>query len=471
MEDNRIQNDNSSVNVIELTDNTDLMDLSAPAPGPASPENSTGDMPETAYSPSFMQNKVRSARGLRDTLLIVTVGILGIVKAAAVIFLVWFLSTQVGVTSASAEDIGKAASQGIFNFSGKVISSELETKLEAIKARIDMYYLFDQSETDFETGILKGYVNSLGDPYTVYYSPDEFKDLMESTSGRFSGIGVVVQQNTNGFITVVRPYLSGPGYAAGIRADDIIYKVSGEEVTGQDLSLVVSKIKGDAGTTVDLQIYRPSTGEYIDMTVERAEIEIQTITHEMLIENIGYIAMTSFDEVTYNQFMSAYHDLKNQGMKALIVDIRDNGGGLLNSVTDILDDLLPAGVLTYTEDRDGNREYYRSAASASLDVPTVVLVNGYSASASEIFTGVMKEYGAATIIGTKTFGKGIVQVILALNDGSAVKITSSRYFLPSGICIHEEGVEPDIVIDADAETEEDEQLNKAIEVLMEKMAE
>ena len=158
-------------------------------------------------------------------------------------------------------------------------------------------------------------------------------------------------------------------------------------------------------------------------------------------------------------------------MQALIVDIRDNGGGLLNSVTDILDDLLPAGVLTYTEDRDGNREYYRSGASASLDVPAVVLVNGYSASASEIFTGVMKEYGAATIVGTKTFGKGIVQVILALGDGSALKVTSSRYFLPSGICIHGEGVEPDVVIEADPESEVDEQLNKAIEILLEKITE
>lgn len=470
MEENRNQTENYITNIIDLTDNTEIMDLTDKPEDPGQ-ENDTAAQAGTYGKAPYVSREVRSARGLRDTLLIILVAILGIVKTAVIIFAVWFLTTQVGVTSASAEDIGKTASQGIFNFGGKVITSDLETKLEAIKARIDTYFLFDQSEVDFETGILKGYMNALGDPYTVYYSPDEFKDLMESTSGRYSGIGVVVQQNTNGFITVVRPYLTGPGYAAGIRTDDIIYKVNGEEVTGQDLSLVVTKIKGEAGTTVDLQIYRPSTGEYIDMTVERAELEIETITYEMLEDYIGCISMTSFDEVTYDQFMTAYRDLKNQGMQALIVDIRDNGGGLLSSVTDILDDLLPAGVLTYTEDRDGNREYYRSAASASLDIPAVVLVNGYSASASEIFTGVMKEYGAATIIGTKTFGKGIVQLILALNDGSAVKITSSRYFLPSGICIHGEGIEPDIVIEADAETEEDEQLEKAIEVLKEKLAE
>ena len=461
------QNDNHSTNVIELMDNTEFVDLSdTPAAPLEKPES-----PQDTAVPAAYQRKVNSARGLRDTLLIVLVAVLGVVKAAALIFAIWFLTTQVAVTSTSAEDVGKTASQGIFNFSSKVISSELEKKLDSMKAMIDTYFLFDKSEADFETGILKGYMDALGDPYTVYYSPEEFDELMESTSGRYSGIGVVVQQNTNGFITVVRPYLTGPGYAAGIRTDDIIYKVNGEEVTGQDLSLVVTRIKGEAGTTVDLQIYRPSTGEYIDMTVERAEMEIETITYEMLVDNIGYIAMTSFDEVTYDQFMKAYNDLKGQGMQALIVDIRDNGGGLLSSVTDILDDLLPAGVLTYTEDRDGNREYYRSAASASLDVPTVVLVNGYSASASEIFTGVMKEYGAATIVGTKTFGKGIVQVILALGDGSAVKITSSRYFLPSGVCIHGEGIEPDVVIEADPDTEEDDQLMKAIEILMEKMTE
>ena len=470
MEENRNQSDNYNTNVIDLANDSEIMDISDRPAVQEQPEQS--DVRTAAYPASpYMDRKMRSARGLRDTLLIVLVGILGVVKAAAIIFVIWFLTAHVAVTSASAEDIGKTASQGIFSFSGKVISSELETKLESIKARIDMYFLFDQSEADFETGILKGYVDSLGDPYTVYYSPEEFEELMESTSGRYSGIGVVVQQNTNGFITVVRPYLTGPGYAAGIRTDDIIYKVEGEEVTGQDLSLVVSRIKGDAGTTVDLQIYRPSTGEYIDMTVERAELEIETITYEMLEDNIGCISMTSFDDVTYDQFMKAFRDLKSQGMQALIVDIRDNGGGLLTSVTDILDDLLPAGVLTYTEDREGNREYYRSAASASLDVPAVVLVNGYSASASEIFTGVMKEYGAATIVGTKTFGKGIVQVILALGDGSAVKITSSRYFLPSGICIHGEGVEPDVVIEADPDTEEDEQLQKALEILKEKLAE
>ncbi len=460
-------NVNETKNVIELLENTEIVDLSD------TDKNQEAPKPEAlpGYGSGAYRQKEASARGVRDVLLLSVLGVMGIVKVAVVIFVIWFFSARFSVTMDAMEDMGKTASSGIIGFYGKVISPELEQKLEAIKARIDMYFLFDQSEADFETGILKGYVDSLGDPYTVYYSPEEYKDLMESTSGKYSGIGVVVQQNPNGFITVVRPYLDGPGYTAGIRTDDIIYKVSGEEVTGQDLSLVVSKIKGDAGTTVDIQIYRPSTGEYIDMTVERAELEIETITSEMLDDHIGKITMTSFDEVTYDQFMKAYRSLKEQGMQALIVDIRDNGGGLLNSVTDILDDLLPAGVLTYTEDRDGNREYYRSGASASLDVPAVVLVNGYSASASEIFTGVMKEYGAATIVGTKTLGKGIVQVILALGDGSALKVTSSRYFLPSGICIHGEGVEPDVVIEADPESEVDEQLNKAIEILLEKITE
>lgn len=356
-------------------------------------------------------------------------------------------------------------------FDGKgLISEELLSRLTEIQDIIDEYYLFDQEDVDRDTAIIKGYVDALGDPYTQYYTPEEYKDLLESTSGRYSGIGVVVQQNAStGVITVVRPYENCPGWEAGMQPEDIIYKVAGEEVTGIDINLVVSKIKGEEGTTVDVTVYRPSAGEYIDMTVERRQIEVETITHEMKEDQIGYIEMTSFEDVTYNQFMDAFYDLKDQGMKALIVDIRDNGGGLLSSVVDILDELLPKGTITYTEDRDGKGEKYTSDAHTVLDIPMVVLVNGNSASASEIFTGAIQDYGVGTIVGTQTFGKGIVQVILNLEGGGAMKITYSRYFTPNGVCIHGEGITPDVVVEPDYESEEDVQLNEALRILKEQI--
>ena len=463
-EEKRKQQGANTQEFMEVLDDSEIIDLFAPA------EIGTEPQVNVKVSDPYRASRQKQLGRQRTVVLVLSL-ILGVAKAAAVIFIIWILTTQIGFVASYADDTAdKTASSGIISFQGNVISSELQRKLSNIKTRIDYYFLFD-TEVDYETGILKGYVDSFNDPYTVYYTPDEYKDLMESTSGRFSGIGVVVQQNTNGMVTVVRPYVDAPGYNAGIRTDDIIYKVNGEEVSGQDLSLVVSKIKGEAGTTVDIQIYRPSTNEYIDMTIERAEIEIETISHEMLVNNIGYISMTSFDEVTYTQFMAAYEELQANGMQALIIDLRDNGGGLLDICTSILDKLLPEGVLTYTENKAGTREYYRSDANAILDIPVVILVNGYSASASEIFTGAMKDYDAATIVGVKTFGKGIVQVILAMDDGSALKVTTSRYFLPSGVCIHELGIEPHVEIEDDPETEEDEQLNKAIEILLEKITE
>ncbi len=382
-----------------------------------------------------------------------------------------FLLLGMIIGAAAAVIIMAVAGRASGNVSGisSVISDETAEKLVKIRNKINSYYLFDR-DVDTQEGILKGYVDSFGDPYTVYYTEDEYASLMESTSGVYCGIGVVVTQNAStGVISVVRPYVNAPGWEAGMQADDILYKVEGEEVTGQDLSLVVTKIKGDEGTSVAITIYRPSTGEYIDMTVTRRKIEIETIAHEMKENNIGYIEMTSFDDVTYHQFMEAFNDLKDQGMQGLIVDIRDNGGGLLTSVCDILDELLPAGIITYTEDRDGKGDKIYSDAACVLDVPMVVLVNGNSASASEIFTGALQDYGKATIVGTQTFGKGIVQSIMALGDGSAIKITTSRYYTPNGVCIHGVGITPDVIVENDTELEGDEQLKRAIEVLQDMM--
>ncbi len=346
-------------------------------------------------------------------------------------------------------------------------ASEIREKLSKIDAVINEYYL-NESEIDEEKmieGIYSGYVAGLGENYTTYYTAQEYADLMESSSGEYSGIGVSVSQSIEtGVITIVNPFENGPGYEAGMRKDDILFAVEGEEVTGQDINSVVAKIKGEAGTTVDLTVYRPSTDEYIDMTVERRVVQNPTVTYEMKDGNIGYIQVTEFDEVTVEQFSTAISDLQGQGMQGLVVDLRDNPGGLLSSVCDMLDRILPEGnLLVYTMDKDGNREEHYAEDEDSLDLPMIVLVNGNSASASEIFTAALQDYDKATIMGTTTFGKGIVQVILPLDDGSAVKVTQSQYYTPNGVCIHGEGVTPDIEVEYDASSENDNQLDAALE--------
>ena len=348
---------------------------------------------------------------------------------------------------------------------GGAVDQSTIDKINAIDEVIQEEFLFDK-DVDTQSGIIKGYMNSFNDPYTVYYTQDEYKTLLESMQGVFSGIGALVQSDTaTGYVRVVRPYDTSPAYAAGLRADDLIMKVDGEDIAGLDLDLAVSKIRGEQGTTVDLTVYRPSTGKEFELTITRQRITVETITHKMLDQKIGYIKMDSFDEPTYQQYMDAFNGLKAQGMKALIVDIRSNGGGLLNTVTAILAEMLPAGVITYTETAEGKTDYIYSDAECVLDVPMVVLVNGYSASASEIFTGALQDYGAAEIIGTQTYGKGIVQSIMGLSDGSAIKVTTSRYYTPNGVCIHGVGITPDIVVEQN-DTENDNQLDTAVEYLL-----
>lgn len=344
------------------------------------------------------------------------------------------------------------------------LNIDLLQKMSYINAIVDEYYLFDKSQEDVENGVYAGMMAGLNDPYSVYYTKEEYDSLMESTSGVFCGIGVVIQQNiTTGIITVVRAMPGTPGEAAGFESGDIIYAVDGVEVTGEDSSSVVARIKGEEGTEVTVTVYRD--GEKIDFTLKRAKIEVQTVEAKMLDNNIGYIQVTEFDDVTAKQYTKAIEDLTNQGMEGLIVDLRDNPGGLLSSVCTMLDEMLPEGLIVYTEDKNGTREEEYSDDEHQFTKPLAVLINGSSASASEIYAGAIKDYGIGTIIGTQSFGKGIVQRIVELGDGSALKLTISNYFTPNGNNIHKIGIEPDIVVELNSDTEDDEQLNKAIEVL------
>jgi carboxyl-terminal processing protease len=399
-----------------------------------------------------------------------------------------FLFAAVGVTYiAFNDDTGKqnkgrenvsTAQDNENNTDREESYDEIVEKLMVLEEVIDTYYLDEVDRDAFATGIYKGFISSLDDPYSMYYTKAEYANVIESSSGIYQGIGAVVSQDVKtGIITIVRPYKDGPAYNAGLLPDDIIYKVEGEEVTGEDLSEVVSKIKGKEGTKVNITIYRDGVADPMDFTLERKKINIPTIEYEMLEDDIGYILIYEFDSITISQFSNALKALEKMGMKGLIVDVRDNPGGLLDSVVKILDRLLPRGLIVYTEDKYKNRTEENAKNPDKFDQPIVVLINGNSASASEIFAGALQDYEKATIVGTTTFGKGIVQRILPLSDGTALKLTVSKYFTPKGRNIHGTGIEPDIEVELSEDLkqlvtiprDDDNQLQKAIEVLKDKM--
>ena len=356
-------------------------------------------------------------------------------------------------------------------------TKDISTKLTGLEQIIDTYYLNDIDYNTMTEYIYKGALASLGDPYSVYYTKEEFDSFNEQTTGNYCGIGVSVNENAStGAVTVVQVFKDGAGAKAGFRSGDIIYKVDGEEVTGQDLSTVVSKIKGEEGTTVNITILRGS--DTFTKTLTRATVTIDTVSSEMLDNNIGYIKVNEFDEVTATQFDEAIDDLEKQGEKGLIIDLRDNPGGRYDIVCEMLDRMLPKGkLLVYTMDKYGTKEEQKSTDSDEFTKPLAVLVNGNSASASEIFSGAVKDYGRGTLVGTTTFGKGIVQQILPLNDGSAVKLTVSKYYTPSGKNIHGTGIEPDVRVELNDDAvengqyvkEKDNQLKKAVEIIKGKM--
>ncbi len=355
---------------------------------------------------------------------------------------------------------------------------EIVDKLAFLQMLVDKYYLESVEDVPFAEGIYKGFVASLKDPYSTYFTKEEYSALMESSSGIYCGIGATVSQNTKtGVITVVKPFTTGPAYKVGILPGDILYKVNNEEVTGLDLSEVVGKMKGEEGTTVKVEVIREGKSDPIKYTITRQNIEVPTIEYKMLDDKIGYIAISEFDEITISQFSSAVSKLEKKGMKGLVLDVRNNPGGLLQSVVKILDRLLPPELLVYTEDKYGEREEEKAVDNKKLTIPMAVLINGQSASASEIFAGTLQDYKAATIIGTTSFGKGIVQKVIPLSDGTAIKLTISKYFTPNGRNIHKTGIKPDIEVELNEEmqkeviipVDKDNQLQEAIKTLIKKM--
>ena len=348
---------------------------------------------------------------------------------------------------------------------------EVQRKLGILESYIRGHALGEVNDEALEDYLYYGLVAGLGDPYAAYYNEAETQNLMDSSSGSYCGIGVVFSQNMmTGAVTVSKVYEGCPSYEAGILPEDILIKVEGEDVAGQDLTNVVTKIKGKEGTEVTVTMLRGE--KEIDFTMERRVIEVPTIGYVILENQIGYIIISEFDSVTHFQFRSAISQLLTEGIEKLIIDLRNNGGGSVDAVCEIADQLLPEGPIVFTEYKDGER-VERSSDAFCVEKEMVVLINGNSASASEILAGALQDYGVATIVGTQSYGKGIVQSVIDLQDGTALKITTAKYYTPNGNNIHEIGITPDVEIDLPEKLKtmveipfsEDTQLQKAIEVL------
>lgn len=350
---------------------------------------------------------------------------------------------------------------------------DVQAKVNEINTYIDNYYYFDIDPEVQEESFYDGIMNGLDDPYSVYYTKEEYQDLLEDNSGEYFGVGAVVTQDATMKVTVVRPIKGSPAEAAGVKADDVIVEVDGTEITDQELSLVVEMIRGEKGTTAHIKVYRPSEDKYIEFDIQRAEVENVSVDYRMLDNKVGYISVTQFYENTPKEYKEAVEDLEKQGAKGLIVDLRDNPGGLLNAVVEMCAYTLDGGNIVTTKDRNGKiTSSFDDNDDHCIGIPMVVLVNGNSASASEIFAGAMKDTDTAELVGTTTFGKGIVQSILPLSDGTAIKITVSKYFTPGGNDIHEIGIDPDYEVELEDRSnavnldyEDDLQLQKAEEVI------
>ena len=373
----------------------------------------------------------------------------------------------VGVIGLNGQKLSKLASTSSF------IDEKTLEKIDVLEKYIDTYYYEDVDDEDLENGLYYGIMSGVGDPYTVYYTPDEFKEMQASWNGNYEGIGAYLKMNNDVGYPQIESFIEG-GSAKEcglISPGDYIVAVEGEEVYGQTLDEVVSKIRGPEGTSVNIT-FEGEDGKY-DVTLERRKIDTPTIEVSEKEDGIWYIQIKEFDSVTTSQFREAYQQAKDADMKGLVIDLRGNPGGNLDVVVDICREILPKGLIVYTEDKYGQRNEYSCDGDNEINVPLVVLIDGGSASASEIMAGAIKDYGIGTLIGTKTYGKGIVQSILPLTDGSAVKITTSKYYTPNGNNIHKIGIEPDeeVKFDSDKylEDETDNQLDYALDYLKDKL--
>ncbi|MDE7270130.1 MAG: S41 family peptidase [Acetatifactor sp.] len=354
-----------------------------------------------------------------------------------------------------------------------LLDARVVEKIEDLENLIhSRYYLAEMTDEELEEGIYRGMLWALNDPYSEYYTAEELKELMDQSEGIYYGIGAHVGLDKETSLPMIKAIIEGtPAEEADLRPDDLIYMVDDELTEGLSLTETVALIKGPEGTKVTLTLIRDGVPDYLEVTIPRKKVESPTVNFKMLEDGMAYIEITEFDDVTVDQFADALAMAKGSDMKGLILDLRANPGGSLSAVVDIARMMLPEGMIVYTEDKAGKRSEYSCDGKRELQVPLVVLIDGNSASASEILAGAIQDYKLGTLVGTTTFGKGIVQQVIAMNDGSAIKLTISSYFTPKGRNIHGTGIEPDVECKFDSQAYYDEknpydnQLEKAKEVL------
>ncbi len=389
-----------------------------------------------------------------------------IVMLVILVAFITFLITSIGMYQYFTENSSNM---------GTLLSSKsnIEPTLNMYRNIIDKYYLWDIDDEKMSEGAIKGYIEGLGDPYTEYISKEDMEDYMEDATGNFVGIGIyMVKNNDQDKIQVLSPIKNSPAEKAGILPGDLIISVDGQQYVADDMSTVSTKIKGEEGTTVKLEILRGTETKTFE--IKRENIKINPVEGKVLNNNIGYIAFSSFDENTAEDFKAKYEELKNEGIKSLIIDLRNNGGGIVSEALKIADYIVEKDkVLLYEVDKNNNEDVKKSENDPIINMPIIILTNENTASSSEILAGCLKDLGKAKIVGTKTYGKGVIQQVLTLPDGSGLKITSEKYLTPNKTQIHEIGIEPDEKIELPdtvknvllVDEKDDTQLEKAIEML------
>ena len=386
------------------------------------------------------------------------------------------LIISVGATFFVLNSAYNAQNRYIISFDAETVDYENVVKFNQVRNILKNDYYQNVDENKLLEGAINGLAESLEDPYTVYFNKDQMQSFLEKSQGSYVGIGVTVNVDDRGLLTVIEPYEGSPAQQAGMKQGDKIVKVDGTDVTSmKDENMIISMIKGKENTKVNITVYRPDEDRYLQFEIKRKRIKASNIKSEILDDNIGYIKIVMFDSEIASYFKNDLNSMLRKGIEGLIIDLRDNPGGSYEQVVEIADSLLAEGTIVYTEDRDGNKEY-KYSDKKMVDIPLVILINGNSASASEILAGAVKDHNRGKLVGTNTFGKGLVQELKLLKDGSGLKVTISKYFTPSGVCIHGTGIKPDIKVDVFEEyrnlpvsqipRDRDIQLQSAVEALL-----
>lgn len=393
-----------------------------------------------------------------------------IIMLAVIVAFVTFMITSIGMYQLLSD---RGANKAGILMKSSSSDAALTTTLNRYRNIIDKYYLGEVDEEKLKEGAIKGYIEGLDDPYTEYISKEEMKDYLEDTMGNFVGIGIYMVKNTEANkVQVLAPIKNSPAEKAGILPGDLIVAVDGVNYTGDDMSVVSSKIKGEEGTTVTVEILRGTETKTFEL--KRENIKVNPVEGKVLANQIGYIEFSSFDEGTAKDFKAKYEELQKQGIKSLIIDLRNNGGGIVDEALEIADYIADKGsVLLYEVDKNNNEEIKKSEHDPIISMPIVILTNENTASSSEILAGALKDLGKAKTCGVKTYGKGVIQQVLTLGDGSGIKITSEKYLTPNKTEINKIGIEPDEKVELPdtvenvllVEEKEDTQLQKAIEML------